>query len=33
MLLVFIKFFGDNVVMIETDGSANIGKAACQAYE
>jgi hypothetical protein len=33
MLEAFIKFYGEKVVMIESDGSQNVGKVACQAYE
>jgi hypothetical protein len=33
MLEAFIKFYGENVIMIESDGSQNVGKVACQAYE
>jgi hypothetical protein len=33
MLEAFIKFYGENVTMVESDGSQNVGKVACQAYE
>jgi hypothetical protein len=33
MMEAFMKFYGDDVIMIENDGSSNSGKAACQAYE
>ena len=33
MLEAFEKFYGENVVMTESDGSQNIGKEACRKYE
>jgi hypothetical protein len=33
MLEAFIKYYSEDVVMIENDGSQNVGKVACQAYE
>lgn len=33
MLEAFEKFYGENVVMTESDGSQNVGKVACRAYE
>jgi hypothetical protein len=33
MLEAFEKFYGENVVMVESDGSQNIGKVACRKYE
>jgi hypothetical protein len=33
MLEAFEKFYGENVVMIESDGSQNVGKVACRKYE
>jgi hypothetical protein len=33
MLEAFEKFYGENIVMIESDGSQNLGKEACRKYE
>ena len=33
MLEAFDKFYGENVVMMETDGSQNVGKDNCRKYE
>jgi hypothetical protein len=33
MLEAFEKFYGENVVMTESDGSQNVGKVACRKYE